>query len=246
MLPSRPQILDAGQLDKPGLGWALMDGYPSLMRSKPGLIRRDILQQRGELKTAVVLEALRLLGEPGDRPWVRADLAFPVGCAPQACGAYAGAADSARGPKLSLAHSGSLLLAAAVGPHERVGVDVERLKTRDFARIGAHLGWSPVEGLVAASPIKIAEDLLFYRRWTLAESLYKTLGRVNLECFGELETLALGSQTERADASAQGDGALGLPWRSRTIGRRRWDVLWWQVNLHNEPAMACLLRATES
>lgn len=67
------------------------------------------------------------------------------------------------GYRLSLAHSGASLVAAASSAGH-LGVDVERLKPRDTARLEGFLGWQ--------SPSRCPGH--FYRRWTLGEALLKT------------------------------------------------------------------------
>ena len=72
---------------------------------------------------------------------------------------------------LSIAHSGPWLVAVAgatnvVGRRTCIGVDIEQYKARDFSGIERFLGWSP----------RSRDAARFYRRWTLAEAIFKATG----------------------------------------------------------------------
>lgn len=101
---------------------------------------------------------------------------------------------------LSLAHSGPWLLASAacvIGRRTCMGVDVEQRKPRDFDGIGRFLGW----------PSRSRDDLHFYRRWTLAEALFKATAQDARRWFDLLDRSA-----GNAAASAGCVDAHGWRW----------------------------------
>ena len=102
---------------------------------------------------------------------------------------------------LSLAHSGPWLLAGAarvVGQRTCIGVDVEQCKNRDFNGIGRFLGW----------PSRSRDEAHFYRRWTLAEALFKAAAQEAARWFKILEPAA-----EDTESAACFDAA-GWRWRA--------------------------------
>ncbi|MGI9326429.1 MAG: 4'-phosphopantetheinyl transferase family protein, partial [Pseudomonadales bacterium] len=136
-------------------------------------------------KWLVLDAALQLAGASGEQPdvqFVPAVAAAPLCTAPWV---------------LSLSHSGPwIATAAAKGPGIAVGVDVEQHKPRDFSRIDQFLGWT--------SPSQDQDH--FYRRWTLAESLFKAAGGIQakvsfitLDC--ALQTLASDTQQRSVNLS---------------------------------------------
>lgn len=103
---------------------------------------------------------------------------------------------------LSLAHSGPWLLASAarvVGRRTCMGVDVECRKARDFNGIGRFLGW----------PSRSRDEVHFYRRWTLAEALFKATAQDAGRWFDLLER---GTATDAACAICVND--YGWRWRA--------------------------------
>ncbi len=222
-----------GRLPEARFGWTLYSGY--LKGSSEHRSRRN------DQKVAALRRAVRLSQSAYGFNAAEADSTGLPGCdfsfvrdqAPTAIWlpGQTGAAPD-RPPVLSLAHSGPLLLAAAGKPQTKefvLGVDVEQLRERDFARIEAHMGWRDASSLRLEGNCQLTENLLFYRRWTLAESLYKALGKVNHECFVELESLALGQGRDSG-------------WCSAVVAQRRWFVRWWCVTTNSQAAMVCLLR----
>ncbi|MEM1434021.1 MAG: hypothetical protein AAGG11_08215 [Pseudomonadota bacterium] len=121
-------------------------------------------------------------------------------CAPR----LAGSADW----HLSLSHSGTEI-AAAAARNLAIGIDLERHRPRDFARLDRLLGWT------ASSP------MAFYPRWTLAEALYKAGAGPSLGCFAAADR-----------ALRDGDEAPPQSLELR-IEQRLWHVRWW-----HEPAPA--------
>ena len=150
-------------------------------------------RDRVECKRKGMVAALEVAGAPTDcRP------KFPKGRAPELDGAWT----------LSISHTGPwLLAAAALGSKVHLGVDVERCKPRNFDGIGAFLGWP--------SPSRDARH--FYRRWTLAEALFKAVGRGMHDWFGTFD-----------DATRASTDALNFD-------RQGWR---WHVRWHNLPAEA--------
>lgn len=231
-----------GRLLESRFGWTLLGGYPTLSP-----VDRAVANQQ---KVQAVLRALHLMGSAQAAGWTAQNLQFGRGEAPTVVAgsdpelAYTGVC-----PILSLAHSGGLLLVAAgtgaetgSGSDLRVGADVERLRARDFQRLEAHMGWSEAASLWPHKKGEAPEQLLFYRRWTLAESLYKALGKVNLECFNELEPLAVNGLWFVDGETSTGSWDSG--WLGKVIGRRHWFVRWWRVTHEAQPAIACLLRSS--
>ena len=92
-------------------------------------------------------------------------------------------------------------------------------KPRDFARLGRLLGWTNA----ADKPLASAA---FYRRWTLAEALYKAGAAASLECF-----------------------ATSHQWLSRPAGahlrgriqHRRWQARWQTAG---DNTLACVVWST--
>ncbi len=125
----------------------------------------------------------------------RADVQFPPAAAPHYTAPWV----------LSLTHSGGWLAAAAAkGPGVAIGVDVERHRLRDFSRIGQFLGW--------ASPSQ--DQAHFYRRWTLAESLFKAVGGARAKA--SFNTLDCALQTLASDTQQ----------RSANLSGYRYTVMW--------------------
>ena len=114
----------------------------------------------------------------------------------------------------SLSHSGEWLLSAVAGPAKlgsaiRLGADIERVRPRRFVQIGAYLGWpSPSES-----------EAHFYRRWTLAEALFKAGGSEGIALFGRFD------HATRA-------GATNAVCEDR---RWRWSA-WWPLLMPNTAA----------
>ena len=103
---------------------------------------------------------------------------------------------------LSLAHSGPWLLAGAaqvVGRRTCMGVDIERCKARDFNGIERFLGW----------PSHSRDEAHFYRRWTLAEAVFKAAARDAGRWFKALDQAA----AQDAAGTVCID-ALGWRWRT--------------------------------
>lgn len=212
-----------GRLSAEGLAWTLVNDYPAHGRQP----------SRRAQKSAGLVRALSLLEAPHAPPQDMAsewELQLRAGSAPKLVSSAA-AVDAA--PTLSLSHSGNLLLAAAAAPGHQLGVDVERLRSRDFQRIETHLGWSEADQLLASQGQGQGPErqLLFYRRWTLAESLYKALGILNLEDFTALEYLAV-----------QNLSAWDTGWRRTMVRSQLWEVRWWRVGARQQAALICLLR----
>ena len=108
---------------------------------------------------------------------------------------------------LSLSHSASWLLCAAARPRRpdfstRFGVDIERRRPRRFEQIGNFLGW----------PSRSESEAHFYRRWTLAEALFKASGAEVPAVFDQFDHVA------RVDDCAGAVTYVGHGWR--------WKV-WW-------------------
>ena len=211
-----------GQITTAGLGWTLWSDYPA--RAEQPLKRAQ--------QSASLTRALSLLGGS----WVSAaglasgwEVQLCAGSAPRLISSAENCESAA--PTLALSHSGNLLLAAAAEPGHQLGVDVERLRDRDFQRLETHMDWRAADQLLPGSVQEIERKLLFYRRWTLAESLYKALGIVNLECFTALENLA-----------PQNITAWDTGWRRTSVRAHSWDVRWWRVGALQQAALVCLLR----
>lgn len=91
------------------------------------------------------------------------------------------ATDSANGPhswRLSLSHSGSLLVTAAARGLA-VGIDTEMHRDRDIARLTRFLRW----GRGADGQQASLSAQAFYLRWTLAEALFKAGAAPSAACY---------------------------------------------------------------
>ncbi len=121
---------------------------------------------------------------------------------------------------LSLSHSGPWLTVGAARVNRRrtcLGVDVERYKARDFDGIGRFLAW----------PSRSRNEAHFYRRWTLAEALFKATGVEARRWFETLDGAAASAATSRIRVDA-----LGWSWR-----------VWWPALVAN--ACVCLVLGVE-
>lgn len=100
-------------------------------------------------------------------------------------------APSTPGWTLSYADSGPWLLAAAMPAtaSKALGADIERNRRRDYGRLEAFLGWRS----------KSADLAHFYRRWTLAEALFKALGGAHAKATFDALDSAMESKTRGAD-----------------------------------------------
>lgn len=115
-------------------------------------------------------------------------VAFPSGGAPTVAG----------GCVLSLSHSGPWLLCAAVRASSscatlRLGVDLEHNLPRGFEQIRGALGW----------PSACDDPSHFYRRWTLAESLFKAVGTEWRQLFDRFDH-ATGRTARRHESESNG------------------------------------------
>ena len=121
---------------------------------------------------------------------------------------------------LSLSHSGPWLAVGAArvdGVRTCLGVDVERHKARDFDGIGRFLGWSS----------RSRDEAHFYRRWTLAEALFKATAIEARRWFERLDRAATGAAKGRICVDT-----LGWSWR-----------VWWPALVAN--ACVCLVLGVE-
>ncbi|MFK7914331.1 MAG: hypothetical protein AB8B93_10490 [Pseudomonadales bacterium] len=132
-------------------------------------------------------------------------------------------APRAAGWLLSYAHSGEWLLAAAMAipsgtsglsraagtaPQAALGIDIERLRSRNHSRLARFLGWR-------GDSLNLGH---FYRRWTLAEALLKALGGAHAKAtFNALDS-ALQTKLEVRSH------------RQAVVGDWRYHVVWPQFD----------------
>ena len=120
---------------------------------------------------------------------------------------------------IGLSHSGTAWLAVAA--FERpIGVDLERLRPRDFDRLNHFLGWLDDSGTSIGGK-------RFYQRWTLAEALFKAGATSAVDCYRWSHRWVSGLEQQEPVELAQ-------------VGRdkRRWHCAW-RAPAHD--SLACIV-----
>ncbi|MEM9741371.1 MAG: hypothetical protein AAF918_01680 [Pseudomonadota bacterium] len=175
-------------------------------------IHRTTFHQTDRAKPGPELLREALVHAGADQTVVSQSIEFPKGKAPRLT--------ESEDWQLSLSHSGNLWLVGAAHAR-RIGVDLERPRRRDFLRLTRMLRWPPVEG---------AE---FYRRWTLAEALFKGGAAPARTCFklaGDTVPFHGGDEAETANA------ATANGW-STEVNRIQWQAQW--LTTHDQ-ALGCV------